>query len=66
MTATTNAAKTASAATTARNAEREPMKIERRIGSTDYIINVRFSQSARETVEEKILKLIESEVLHSA
>jgi hypothetical protein len=34
------------------------MKIERRIGSTDYIVNVRFSQSARETVGEKILKLI--------
>jgi hypothetical protein len=38
----------------------------RRVGSTDFIITVRFNQSAKETIEDKILKLIESEVSHSA
>jgi hypothetical protein len=63
MTATTNAAKTAaSAATTAVTDERESMRHVQRIGSTDFIVNVRFSQSAKEDLEQKLLRLIESEV----
>jgi hypothetical protein len=50
------------AATTVRNAEREPLMLEKRIGSTTFVVSVRFSQSSRETMQDKILRLIESEV----
>jgi len=64
MTTTTAAVKTASAAKTARsNAEREPVKFAKRIGSTSYIVSARFNTTATETVEDKILRLIEREVL---
>ncbi|MDR0813014.1 MAG: transposon-encoded TnpW family protein [Oscillospiraceae bacterium] len=63
MTTTTTAAvKAASAAKTARIAEREPIKFVKRIGSTNYIISARFNATATETVEDKILRLIEREV----
>ncbi|MDR3348665.1 MAG: transposon-encoded TnpW family protein [Acidaminococcales bacterium] len=42
------------------------LKLRKRIGSTEYIVSVRFSESAKETLEEKILRLIESEVRKSA
>jgi hypothetical protein len=61
MTTTTTPNK-GSAAANARNAEREPIKFVKRIGSTDFVINVRFSQTSAETLEDKILRLIESEV----
>jgi hypothetical protein len=64
MTTTTNAAKTASAATTLKEAE--PRKIVRRIGSTDYIVSVKFNPDATETLEQKLLRMIESEVHKSA
>jgi hypothetical protein len=67
MTTTTTAAVTAaSAASTVRNAEREPLMLKKRIGSTEYLIAVRYSQNAKETLGDKILKLIESEVRKSA
>jgi len=46
--------------------EREPSVFTKRIGSTEYIVNVRFSESAKETVEDKITRLIENEVRRSA
>jgi len=46
--------------------EAEPVKLLRRIGSTTYIVNVRFSNTSTETMEDKILRLIESEVGKSA
>jgi hypothetical protein len=63
MTTTTNAAtKAASAATTAEQ-QREPMnKLVCRIGSTEFIVSVKFSATSKETMEDKILRLIESEV----
>jgi len=54
-----------SAATTAPTG-REPVKLRKRIGSTMFIVNVRFSDKATETMEDKILRLIESEVRKSA
>jgi len=66
MYTTTTAVKTASAAKTSRQTESEPSMLRKRVGSTDFIINVRFSQSAKETIEDKILRLIKSEVRHSA
>jgi hypothetical protein len=65
MTATTNSAKAASAAKTAVSDEREPIMLKQRIGSADYIIAVRFSQSGKETLEDKILRLIESEAQYA-
>jgi hypothetical protein len=66
MNTTTNAAKAASAAKTAVNDEREPLKLLKRIGSTVYSVNVRFSETSKETLEDKILRLIEREVTKSA
>jgi hypothetical protein len=60
-TTTNGAAKTAE-----REFEREPLMLKKRIGSTEYLISVRYSPSAKETLEDKILRLIESEVRHSA
>ena len=49
-------------AKTARHAEREPLTMQKRIGSTTYVVSVRFSQESRETMQDKVLRLIESEV----
>lgn len=45
------------------NKERQGEKtIIRRIGSTTYHLHVRFSETAKETMEEKILRMIQNEV----
>jgi hypothetical protein len=64
MQATTNAVNTtASAAETAgQKPEREPVKLLMRIGSTTYMVAVRFSDNAKETMEDKLLRIAESEV----
>jgi hypothetical protein len=36
----------------------EPLKLLKRIGSTVYSVNVRFSETSKETLEDKILRLI--------
>jgi hypothetical protein len=36
--------------------------LQKRIGSTTYVVNVHFCENAKETLEDKILRLIESEV----
>ena len=54
------------AAETAVNDEREPVKLLKRIGSTIFEVTVRFSETSRETMQDKILRLIESEVRRSA
>ena len=46
--------------------EREPVKLIKRIGSTTYTVNVRFNDKSTETIEDKILRLIEGEVRRSA
>jgi hypothetical protein len=61
MTTTTTAAvKTASAAKKLNEAE--PLKIAKRIGSGTFIINVFASPSVTETLEQKLLRILESEV----
>jgi len=55
------AAKTAS-----QTSEREPVMLRKRIGSTEYLVNIRYSPTATETLGEIILRLIESEVCNSA
>ena len=53
------------AATTAPTG-REPVKLLRRIGSVVYEVSVHFSDNTKETMEDKILRLIEREVSKSA
>jgi hypothetical protein len=53
-----------SAATTRESAE--PSKFQKRIGSTVYAVSVHFSRTNAETIEDKILRLIESEARESA
>jgi hypothetical protein len=50
------------AATARENAGREPLTVRKRVGSTTYVVSVRFSQTSRETMQDKILRLIEREV----
>jgi hypothetical protein len=40
----------------------EPCKLLKRIGSTLYEVTVYFSESAKETMEDKCLRLMKSEV----
>ena len=39
----------------------EPVKIQKRIGSTLYMVNIHFSETNKETMNDKILRLIKSE-----
>jgi len=48
-----------SAATTPKKAE--PVKLLRRIGSTTVEVTVHFSNTNKETMEDKILRIIERE-----
>jgi hypothetical protein len=49
-----------------RMSEREPVMLRKRIGSTLYLVNIRYSPSATETIQDKLLRLMESEVRTSA
>jgi len=48
------------------NAAAEPIKFLKRIGSTTYVVAVHFSRTSNESVEDKLLRLIENEVRNSA
>ena len=48
------------------NPKTEPPKFTKRIGSTTYTVSVYFSQTSKETAEDKLLRLIENEVRKSA
>jgi len=56
----------ASAALTAQCEGREPLKLRERIGSTTFEVTVHFSNTSRETLEDKLLRLIEREVMADA
>jgi hypothetical protein len=62
---TTTAVKSA-AMTSRRNTESESVKLQKRIGSTTFKVAVRFSSTSTETMEDKLLRLIEREVGKSA
>jgi hypothetical protein len=49
-------------AKTAVTDEREPLTLQKRCGSTAYVVSVHFCEEAKETLEDKILRLIEREV----
>ena len=44
----------------------EPTKFSKRIGSTTYVVAVHFSRTSKETMQDKVLRLIEREVRESA
>lgn len=47
-------------------AQAEPVTLQKRIGSTTYKVAVHFSDKPAETLEDKLLRMIESEVRKSA
>ena len=52
---------TSAVAGTQNNTAAEPIKMQRRIGSTVYEINVYFKHDAAETMNDKIQRLIRNE-----
>ena len=44
----------------------EPINMRKRIGSTVYEVRIHFNQDAKETVEEKILRLMKNDLHLSA
>jgi len=44
------------------NTAREPLNLLKRIGSTTYKVSVHFSETSKETMEDKLLRLMEREV----
>ena len=44
----------------------EPPKYEKRIGSTVYRVTLHYSQTSSDTIEDKLIRLMESEVRESA
>ena len=62
----TTTAVTSAATTAVPTNEREPIKLQKRIGSTTFVVSVRFPATSAETIEDIILRLIEREVAKSA
>lgn len=44
----------------------EGERFSRRIGSTTYLVSVHFSKTSKETFEDKMVRLVESEVRKTA
>jgi len=44
----------------------EPQVLLKRIGSTNFIVTVHFSQTSKETLEDKLLRLMEREAKGNA
>ena len=51
------------AGTRSGNANAEPLNVRKRIGSTVYEVNVYFNPDAKETMNDKIMRLIRNEIL---
>ncbi|MCL2034226.1 MAG: transposon-encoded TnpW family protein [Oscillospiraceae bacterium] len=43
----------------------EPFVLQRRIGSTTFRVNARFSETSKETLDDKILRLLKSDLNHT-
>lgn len=65
-TATAPAPGASAASTQGIPAHAEPLMLQKRIGSTTFLVNVRFSSTSTETLEDKIHRLIAKEVERSA
>ena len=50
----------------AKESRDKPVSLLKRIGSTDYVLNIYFSETSTVTMEDKILRLIEREACDSA
>ena len=48
------------------NTKVEPVALKKKIGTIDFEVAVHFSKTSKRTMEDKILRLIESEVHHNA
>jgi hypothetical protein len=48
------------------NAEPEHIVLHKRIGSTNYKVAVHFSKTSRETIDDKILRLIKNDTAKGA
>ena len=53
---------TSAVRTQGRNADAEPINLTKRIGSTNYRVSVYFSATSRETISDKITRLIKNDV----
>ena len=42
----------------------KPLRLTKRIGSTTYKVNVNFSETSKETIGDKIIRLIQSEAVN--
>lgn len=47
------------------NYEQQPMRLTRRIGQTTYQVSVHFSETSKETMGDKIIRLIKNETQSS-
>jgi hypothetical protein len=56
--------KTVVAKTSGGNAVSEPLTMQKRVGSTVYSVTIRFSPDSRETLDDKICRLIKGELKH--
>ena len=54
------------ARTQGNQATAEPVEFQKRVGSTNFVVSVHFSRTSKERLEDKLLRLIESEVRDSA
>lgn len=48
--------------TDVQNKPREPHRFKRRHGSTTYHVTAHFSQTSRETVEDKVIRMMKNEI----
>ena len=48
------------------NTPQEPYRLKKRLGSTVYEVNVYFNQDAKETMNDKIMRLVRNEAQHRA
>jgi hypothetical protein len=48
-------------AQTPQTADKKPLRLTKRIGSTTYKVSVHFSRTSKETASDKIMRLIERE-----
>lgn len=49
-----------------KNNETQSGRFAKRIGLELYVVNIRFSEAGKETLEDKILRLVENESLKKA
>jgi len=45
------------------NGNNKPLSLTKRIGQTTYKVNVHFSETSKETMSDKIMRLIQSEAV---